>query len=193
MRKIVLLLSFVSFFSCVEKQEAPVPPIDSEKSFLDPLEVNTTRSVNLLPEAREVAGEWLAYATAQNEIQNLENSTGQEILSSANNLVQIMENLRTTIPDSLKSTAVEARANVLYTKAQILHQLSNKKQKNPDEILDLAEDMITEFDNFKLQLNELFLKTPENFETELDREFQEPLEPDSTGTIPLFRRNIERQ
>lgn len=193
MRKIVLLLSFVSFFSCGEKQEAPVSPIDSEKSFLDPLEVNTTRSVNLLPKAREVAREWLAYATAQNEIQNLENSTGQEILSSANNLVQIMENLRTTIPDSLKSTAVEARANVLYTKAQILHQLSNKKQKNPDEILDLAEDMITEFDNFKLQLNELFLKTPENFETELDLEFQEPLEPDSTGTIPLFRRNVERQ
>jgi hypothetical protein len=189
MRKIFIILSLVFFFSCGEKQEAPVPAITSEKSFLDPLEVNTTRVVNLSPQARELAGEWLAYATAQNEIQALKNSTGQEIVTSANNLVQIMDNLRSTIPDSLQSTAVEARTNVLYTKAQVLHQLSNKKQKNPDEIFDLAEDMVTEFENFKLQLNELFLKTPENFETELDREFEESLEPDSTGTIPLFRDN----
>ncbi|UZH54054.1 hypothetical protein JRG66_08540 [Salinimicrobium tongyeongense] len=187
MRKIFIILSLVFFFSCGEKQEAQVPTITSEKSFLDPLEVNTTRVVNLSPQARELAGEWLAYATAQNEIQALKNSTGQEIVTSANNLVQIMDNLRSTIPDSLQSTAVEARTNVLYTKAQVLHQLSNKKQKNPDEIFDLAEDMVTEFENFKLQLNELFLKTPENFETELDREFEESLEPDSTGTIPLFR------
>ena len=187
MRKFLLLFTLISLFSCAEKQEAKVSEVQSERKFSDRLELNSTRTVNLLPEARQVAGEWLAYATAQNEIQNLENSTGMDIMDASNNLVQIMENLNTSIPDTLRSTAVEARTNVLYTKAQVLHQLSTKKQKNPDEIFDVAGDLVVEFDNFKLQLNELFLKTPENFETELDREFEESMEPDSTGTVPLFR------
>lgn len=105
----------------------------------------------------------------------------------SNNLMQIMESLSSTLPDTLRSPAVEARTNVLLTKAHVLHQLSNKKEKNPDEIFEVAEDIVIEFDNFKLQLNELFLKTPENFELELDQEFEESLEADSSGTIPLFK------
>lgn len=185
MRKIFLFLLLISLYSCEEKQEvSKASPVQAQTSFKDKLEVNNKRTVTLLPEARQVAGEWLSYATAQNEVANLVNSTGQEIMDSSNNLVQIMETLRTTIPDSLQSNAVEARTNVLYTKARILQQLSSKKQKNPDEIFEVANDLVVEFDNFKLQLNELFLKTPENFEMELD---QAPLEPDSTGTVPLFR------
>lgn len=188
MRKIFSLLVIISLFACDEKENtAQKASVQGKTSFSDQLEVNSNRTVNLLPEARQLAGEWLAYATAQNEIQNLERSTGQEIMGSSNNLVQIMETLQSSIPDTLRSNAVEARVNVLYTKARVLQQLSNKKQKNPDEIFEVAEDLVVEFDNFKLQLNELFLKTPENFEMELDEEFEQSLEPDSTGTIPLFR------
>ncbi len=187
MSKILCFFSIIIFFSCAEQQKEEVPSIKPEKSFTDSLEFEKTRTINLMPEARQVAGEWLAYATAQNEVENLRNSTGQDIINSSSNLVQIMKKLQSTIPDTLRSTAVEARANVLYTKAEVLHQLSNKKQKNPDEIFEVAGHLIVEFDNFKLQLNELFLKTPENFETDLDEEFEESLEPDSTGTIPLFK------
>ncbi|MHA6278767.1 hypothetical protein ACXYMT_01175 [Salinimicrobium sp. CAU 1759] len=188
MRKILSFFVIISLFACDEKENSSQKaPIQSKTSFSDQLEVNSNRTVNLLPQARQLAGEWIAYATAQNEIQNLERSTGQEIMGSSNNLVQIMETLQSSIPDTLRSNAVEARVNVLYTKARVLQQLSNKKQKNPDEIFEVAEDLVVEFDNFKLQLNELFLKTPENFEMELDEEFEESLEPDSTGTIPLFR------
>ncbi len=188
MRKILTFFVIISLFACEEKKNTPqTSSVQSKTSFSDQLEVNTDRTVSLLPEARQLAGEWVAYATAQNEIQNLERSTGQEIMGSSNNLVQIMETLQSSIPDTLRSNAVEARANVLYTKARVLHQLSNKKQKNPDEIFEVAEDLVVEFDNFKLQLNELFLKTPENFETELDEEYEGSLQPDSTGTIPLLR------
>ena len=188
MRKLFFFLALISLVSCEEKQETPeAPEIKHETSFSDRLEVNATRTVDLSPEARQIAGEWLEYATAQNEIQNLRNSTGLEIMNSSRNLVQIMESLQETIPDSLESIAVETRSKVLFTKAKMLQQLSKKKQKNPDEIFEVANDLVVEFDNFKLQLNELFLKTPENFEMQLDEAYQDALEPDSTGTIPLFR------
>ncbi len=188
MRKILVVFLILSLLSCEDEAEKPVvAPVETSTSFSDSLKISKTRNVNLSPEAREIAADWLAYITAQNEIENLENKTGSEIVESSNNLMQIMESLRETLPDTLKTNAVEARTNVLLTKAHVLHQFSNKKQKNPDEIFEVAQNLVVEFDNFKLQLNELFLKTPENFELELDEEFEESLEADSTGTIPLFR------
>ena len=190
MRKILVVFLMLSLLSCEDEAEKPVvAPVETSTSFSDSLKISKTRNVNLSPEAREIAADWLAYITAQNEIENLENKTGSEIVESSNNLMQIMESLRETLPDTLKTNAVEARTNVLLTKAHVLHQFSNKKQKNPDEIFEVAQNLVVEFDNFKLQLNELFLKTPENFELELDQEFEESLEADSTGTIPLFREN----
>ena len=190
MRKILVVFLMLSLLSCEDEAEKPVvAPVETSTSFSDSLKISKTRNVNLSPEAREIAADWLAYITAQNEIENLENKTGSEIVESSNNLMQIMESLRETLPDTLKTNAVEARTNVLLTKAHVLHQFSNKKQKNPDEIFEVAQNLVVEFDNFKLQLNELFLKTPENFELELDQEFEESLEADSTGTIPLFRGN----
>ena len=68
---------------------------------------------------------------------------------------------------------------MLYTKAGVLHQLANKKDESADEIYKAANELITEFDNFKIQLNELYLKAPEDFELELDRQYEESQQMDS--------------
>lgn len=174
MKKFLLLFLVLLLISC--KEEAPKPDTSNQESkvrFSEQLQVTTNRRVNLLPEAREEVSQWLAYATAQNEMESLKTSTGQDILDSSNSIMQIMESLQSSIPDTLQTPAVLSRSNVLVTKAKILHQLSNKKEKDAEEIFEVANDLIVEFDNFKLQLNELFLKTPTDFEQELDEEFEE--------------------
>ena len=181
MKKILLLpILLVCLAACEEKnvQQNQTSTGDTI-AFSQPIEVETNRTVTLLPNAQEAISEWLAYATAQNEVETLKGATGTEVIQSSEPLVQIMDNLYRTLPDTLKVTAVRARTNVLHTKAQILHQLANKKNKDASEVFRAANEVITEFDNFKLQLNELFLKTPEDFELELDREFEE-----SQDTIP---------
>lgn len=188
MKNLLLLLSILLLVSC--KEEPPKPTginPEAKARFSEELQVTTNRRVNLLPEAREEVSQWLAYATAQNEMESLRNSTGHEILDSSNSIMQIMESLKSSIPDTLQTPAVTSRTNVLVTKAKILHQLSNKKEKDAKEIFDVANDLIVEFDNFKLQLNELFLKTPVDFEEELDEEFEKSLEPENTDTISLLR------
>ena len=189
MKNLLLLFSIVLLVSCKEEPPKPTGPnAEAKARFSEELQVTTNRRVDLLPEAREEVNQWLAYATAQNEMESLRNSSGYEILDSSNSIMQIMESLKSSIPDTLQTPAVISRSNVLVTKAKILHQLSNKKERDAAEIFDVANDLIVEFDNFKLQLNELFLKTPVDFEQELDEEFEKSLEPDSTGTIPLFRK-----
>ena len=173
MKKILLILSILTIVSCRQEPEQTTKNSEPDLvQFSDTLEVTTNRRVTLLPEAKEEVSEWLAYATAQNEVEALRTSTGRDILDTANSIMQIMESLKTSMPDNLSTTAVNSRANVLLTKAKILHQLANKKEKNAGEIFEIANDLIVEFDNFKLQLNELFLKSPGDFEEELDDEFE---------------------
>src|SRR5690606_566678 len=104
MRKNLIIFSMFCLLACDENRQAPqVAPVQSSTSFSDRLEVSKNREVTLSAEARPIAADWLAYITAQNEIENLENRTGTEIMESSNNLMQIMENLRSSMPDTLRT------------------------------------------------------------------------------------------
>lgn len=185
MKKTLFFLALIFCASCEENvQQDTVSGEQDSLQLSEPLTVETNRMVNLLPEAREAVSEWLAYATAQNEVQALRTATGEEIIQSSEPLRQIMENLYATLPAALNQPAVRARANVLLTKSVILHQASNKKNKDPEEIYQLANDLIFEFDNFKIQLNELYLKSPEDFDLDLDREFEESRRGDTIQESP---------
>lgn len=159
--------------SCEEKKPVETVQVTDSISLSDTLEVQTNRRVSLLPEAQEMVSDWLEYATAYNQVEDLKTATGRALISNSQPVLQIMEALNTSIPDSLQETPVLARTSVLLTKANVLHQASTKKDIMPREVFDAANDIILEFDNFKLQLNELFLKTPADFELELDRQFEE--------------------
>jgi len=124
--------------------------------------------VVLLPEAQEITNEWLAYITAQSEIENLSNYTINDVISNATPITEIMKSLQETVPASLKSNAVKARLGVLVTKSKVLQQLAEKRETNPEKISKTASELTLEWNNFKIQINELFLKTLEEFEEELD-------------------------
>lgn len=183
MKKLLYLSALLLAAACGEQQQEDSAP-DVSAELADSIEIQTNRAVSLLPEAEEEVSQWLAYATAKNEIEAMKTATGFEIMENAGPMVQIMESLQGSLPDSLKVPAVEARTNVLYTKSRILLQNSSKKTKDPKEIFGAAHDLIVEFDNFKIQLNELFLKTPQDFEVELDREFRESQNGDSLPPPP---------
>lgn len=184
MRKFFWIFLLPLFWSC-----------DQDTSGEDPTElivVDTTaynrqldfprEEVILLPEVREITLDWLAYVTAESEINNFRNYTVNDVISNATPIAEIMNSLREKLPDSLKATAVESRLAVLYTKGQILEQRAQRRTTDPGEIAAIAEQIPEEFNNFKIQLNELFLKTIEDFELELDltepeEETEEPPSP----------------
>ncbi len=168
MRLLFVILIGIVVISCKEKK-----PQENQEQEIDTTALAKTVSlpkeeVILLPEAREQAVKWVNYITAQNEITNLQSATLSEVVENARPLAQIMESLQNTVPDTLQSRAVNSRLNVLVTKAKILEQLAARREKNPEEIAKTVEEIPVEFNNFKLQLNELFLKSLEDFEEELD-------------------------
>ncbi len=124
--------------------------------------------VVLLPEAQEITNEWLAYITAQSEIENLKNYSINDVIANTTPITEIMKSLQESVPVRLRSNAVKARLGVLVTKSKILQQLAEKRDLDPEKISKTAEDLPLEWNNFKIQINELFLKTLEEFEEELN-------------------------
>ena len=173
MKKFLFFLVMTGFLSCDEKPQAQAEVEQDTAKLSDTLEVQSNRQVSLLPEAQEKVGDWLAFATAFNQVEDMRSATGRDLVSNSQPIVQIMDALNSTLPDSLQQVPVRARTTVLVTKANVLHQVATKKEVKAQEVFNAANDIILEFDNFKLQLNELFLKTPADFEIELDRQFEE--------------------
>lgn len=173
MKKTLLLLSVLFFLSCGEKQPEQVDTSEDSLKVAEAIQVETNREVRLMPEAQEQVNQWLAFATAYNEVEDMRTATGNEIIANSQPMLQIMEALENSLPDTLKQVPVQARTAVLVTRANVLRQAATKKEIKAEEVFKAANDLIVEFDNFKLQLNELFLKAPEDFELELDRQYEE--------------------
>ncbi len=178
-RYIILLLSLV-IFSCKSDRdtENTAANIIDTSSFQKKLKIDTP-DYALEPDARQYALNWVEFITAQNEIRKMEKASINDIKNNAGAIAQIMESLKNSVPDSLRSVAVEARLNVVNTKAQLLQQYAGRQEPMPQDIRQTAEELHLEFNNLKLQMNEIFLKTLEEFEKELDEFELEEREADS--------------
>ena len=187
----IVLLIFLTGCDNGGKSRDPQPEtLKDTTAFSQPLNYPNVEVV-LLPETTAITADWLAYITAQSEIENFQTYTVNEVISNATPVAEIMESLKETVPPQFKTNAVQTRLAVLFTKAKVLERLSRKKNPNPEEIANTAEEIPVEFNNFKIQLNEIFLKTLEDFEAELDA--FDPDEDDTSRTvIPPMPRSRER-
>ena len=173
MKHLILFLLAVSIFSCKPDSQGKDSAADKTDttSFEQKLKIQQPQFA-LEADAKKYASNWVEFITAQNEVRKLENSSVKQVMNNAGTIAKIMESLQTSLPDSLQAVPVEARLNVINTKAKLLDQYSNKKHPNAEDVMRTSKELHLEFNNLKLQMNELFLKSLEDFEKELD-EFEE--------------------
>lgn len=193
MKYIFCLLLALSFISCDQQSEqgsAPAATVADTTAFEQKLQLEEA-PVSLLPEADEITSEWLAYIIAQDEIQNLRNYSVREAAQAAEPLAEIMKNLMETAPPGLETNAVKARLAVLYTKAKVLEQQANQRKPDPEKIALVATQLVREFNNLKVQINEIFLRTMEDFDFEQFHEEGQTEELDTLLRVPLRSERIQ--
>ncbi len=188
----IVLLIFFTGCNQAGKSGAQQPETLKDTTAFSKLLDYPNEEVVLLPETTAITSDWLAYITAQSEIDNFRIYTINEVISNATPIAEIMESLKGTVPPQFVTNGVQTRLSVLYTKARVLERLSKKRNPNPEEIAATAQEIPVEFNNFKIQLNEIFLKTLEDFEAELDA--FDPDEEDTSQTrIPPLPGARERR
>jgi len=131
------------------------------------------KNVSLSAEARDSVSQWPEFLTFENEIADIQNSSIQVIVNSSNNLKETSAGLISTIPPIFREIPIKARINVLYTKASILVQETSKTNFDNDLITEKVKELMISFQNLKTQLNEVFLKTLEEFEQEIEKRIQQ--------------------
>ncbi|AVR45018.1 hypothetical protein C7S20_06885 [Christiangramia fulva] len=169
MRYWLYILLAIGVLSCKNQQQQEDASTTKKDTTRFQAKIKTPeKPISLEPEARKYALQWVEFIAAQNEIDKLENSTVEDVIDNSKAISQIMQSLQISVPDSLQSIPVKARLNVVNTKAQLLDQYSHKREPDPKVIAHTASDLYEEFNNLKLQMNEIFRKTLEDFEKELD-------------------------
>lgn len=170
MRRFFSILMLISIFSCKQSEQ---PQKNAASTGIDTTSVDQkikmpSQTIRLLPAASAYTSDWLGFVTAQEEIRNFENYSIKDVTSNAKPIVEIMKSMQESVPDTLKSIPVQARLTVLYTKAKVLEQLAARPEYKSKKIAEVAASIPSEFNNLKIQINELFLKTLEDFDNELD-------------------------
>ncbi|MDT0644129.1 hypothetical protein RM553_14930 [Zunongwangia sp. F363] len=189
MKKTIIILGMLALISCKDKELAQSSEDKVDTTPFGQEIAVTNQQVQLLPEAREYASQWIEYITAQNEIEKFQEASLREVMENSAPLAEIMQSLQTSLPDSLRTNGVEARLNVLTTKSMLLDFAASKRNPDPEEIREISEEIPSEFNNFKIQLNEIFLKTLEDFEKELDDMEEENLKAQKDSTARLQQQN----
>lgn len=173
-RCLVLACLGLVVFSCQEDNHAAEKSLQEEKmrSFSEKLTFPESGQVQLLPEAKNETAQWLAFITAQMEVKRMREFTVQDAVSNAETIRQIMKTMKTTIPDSLKVKPVLARVNVVVSLSNVLQQISANPNAAPVEIKKTAEKIPVAFENLKIQINEVFRKSLEDFQQEVETKLE---------------------
>ncbi|MFD2433955.1 hypothetical protein ACFSO9_10640 [Mesonia maritima] len=177
---IFLVCGFMMMLSCKEKETTEV----KEKSYQEQnaealsqiITIDKDRKITLLPAAKEATNNWSAYLTLKNEIENFDNVTFQEVINNSNNLVESVVNLKASIPGNFDVKPVRVRINVLLTKAEVLRQKVENPRIKTKTIDTLVNDLHKAFGDLKIQLNEVYIETLE----EIESEFEQAIQVDST-------------
>jgi len=161
------------FFSCEDngkttKDVKATYQQENAKNFSKEVKLSKNRSASLLPKAEQATNNWMAYITAKNEIERMDRFTLQEVVNNSNNLLQSVQVLQDSVPEVFETTPIKTRLTVLLTKTHLLEQEAKKKISDAEKIEVLSQELYTSFENFKIQLNEVFIKSVEDFEFELD-------------------------
>lgn len=173
----LFFISIILLVGCNEdeKQKKALESFQEKKAaqLKESVKIAEIKNVSLSAEARDSVSQWPEFLTFENEIADIKNSSIQVIVNSSNNLKETSAGLISTIPPIFREIPIKARINVLYTKASILVQETSKTNFDNDLITEKVKELMISFQNLKTQLNEVFLKTLEEFEQEIEKRIQQ--------------------
>ena len=165
----ILKMSFVlclscCFMACQNKTDRKTLSQEEkarEDSLKIALNLKPYQTTTLNPQADSLVKSWPMYEELEIEVNRLENYTLQDVISNISTLHSVVDSLQQTIPEAVDTFPVTSRVNVLNTKAKHLMLLSEKQRPKLRDIKKMAEEYPFEFNNLKIQLNEVFIELPE--------------------------------
>lgn len=165
----VLCLSALSCGDSNNKKKESESYLEKHSAiFAQKLDLNQLSKTKLTPEAKRASDNWIEYLTVKSEIERFGNYTLQDLIANKGNIAKTIERLQDSVIDPFQVIPVEARINVLLTKAKVLNQYAERSKIDAGNIEGLGQDIAQAFYNLNIQLNEVFYKRQRDFQFDMD-------------------------
>ncbi|MFN2261598.1 MAG: hypothetical protein ABR595_05995 [Psychroflexus sp.] len=169
-RIILILCLLVSFFSCKDKSETKdkenIEQTQNKSTNLDnELKLDTIQIAELSDEAKNVTKDWMKYIALETEIERFNDYTVQDLVNNAETILKVADSLQQTVPKNLKTNSLEARIRTLYTHARLLEENAKRNKPKAEDIEDLSVKLKRDFNNFNIQINEVFIQQEDSLQT----------------------------
>ncbi len=156
------IVFIISLFACKDSdkkgQNDRLDARERDQLLAQKLDLKGLPVVQLNSQAKEAAGEWMAFLSLKSEIENLTDYSLQQIINNSDNLVSAAKALRQGIPEEFKAVPVQSRINVILTQSRMLNQYAGRSQPNIEEITRYGRRVFKAFSDLKIQLNEIFIR-----------------------------------
>ncbi|MFD2563771.1 hypothetical protein [Aquimarina rubra] len=173
MRSLLSILFIISiiFIGCkkentsVVSEENKIVKLDSlsqEKADIELLKLSSKASKEL--ESFE------DFQNLKNLISSLRESNPFHIKKYADSVDLLVQSFKENLSEDLKVNNIKSRIAVMATESGLLMQLTQKKNQDPQQLMDANIRLLTSYNSLVIQLNELSLAIPEDIEKELLKE-----------------------
>jgi len=137
--------------------------------FAQELDLKQLSKTKLIPAAKRASDNWIEYLTVKSEIERFGNYTLRDLIANRTTIAKAVERLQDSVNAPFQVIPVEARINVLFTKAKVLEQYAKRSKVDAAKIEELGQDIAQAFYNLNIQMNEVFYKRERNFHFDMDR------------------------
>lgn len=131
--------------------------IEEQSQFQKKINLDSIRSVQLTEKAQKETDEWMMYIALNSEVKRFDNYTLLDVVNNSETIEKVVDSLSITVPKQFDTKAINARVVTLKTHANLLKENSDRIEPKASEIKDLSAKLKIDFNNLKIQLNEVFI------------------------------------
>lgn len=131
--------------------------IEEQSQFQKKITLDSIKSVQLTEKAQKETDEWMMYIALNSEVKRFDNYTLLDVVNNSETIEKVVDSLSITVPKQFDTKAINARVVTLKTHANLLKENSDRVEPRASEIKDLSAKLKIDFNNLKIQLNEVFI------------------------------------
>ncbi|WP_127846009.1 hypothetical protein [Psychroflexus aestuariivivens] len=138
---------------------------EQSKNLEETLQTDTISVTSLSKASEEVTREWMSYIALNSEIERMDNYSLQDLVNNSETILKVTDSLQQTVPKKINTNALQARIRTLYTHARLLEENAKRNKPNPDQLKELGTKLKLDFNNFNIQINEVFIQQEDSIQT----------------------------
>ncbi len=169
----VLLLLSIILVGChssdKKKDEDIIYNQKLSKSLSKPLNLEQVSRSHLIPQAKEDLSNWSDFLTLQVEMEKFQHYSLRDLMDAESTVLKSVEKVKDSLPEQFKTTPIEARLNVLYTRSKMLNQYLKYQKNDTLELQKMGAGIYEAYENLEIQLNEVYLQDFSDFDFDIDR------------------------